>query len=187
MNWNISSSDSPRCRSNGTWTWSNVFREQVQPVRTVRRSMRRPQPRSVVVRAAMPAAPNASSGGDAQKDYENAFAKVHSCVISTERSMPLNPLWWITGIPISRLMPIIGWGNCIPRRINWMLLPRPLILSSVSSRNRARCRMRCTSWDWSRRGRARRRKVASCFEELVRQYPDSKAGGMAKDFLASGA
>ena len=129
---------------------------------------------------------NASSGGDAQKDYENAFAKVQSrdfdgaidafesfVVDHGDSNLAANAHYWLAELYSAQ------------HQLDPSAQAFDTVISEFSQSSKVPDAMYKLGLVKARQGKAQESR--KLLEELVRQYPDSKAGGMAKDFLASGA
>jgi len=129
---------------------------------------------------------NADSGAAAQKDYENAFAKVQSrdfdgAIVAFEAfvvdhgdsNLAANAHYWL------------GELYSAKNQLDASAQAFETVISEFSQSSKVPDAMYKLGLVKARQGKAQESR--SLLEKLVQQYPDSKAGTMAKDFLSSGA
>lgn len=128
---------------------------------------------------------SAASNGDAQKDYENAFAKVQSrdfdgAIVAFEAfvvdhgdsNLAANAHYWL------------GELYSAKNQLDSSAQAFDTVISEYSQSSKVPDAMYKLGLVKARQGKAQESRTL--LQTLVKQYPDSKAGTMAKDFLASG-
>lgn len=129
---------------------------------------------------------SADNAATAQKDYENAFAKVQSrdfdgAIVAFEAfvvdhgdsNLAANAHYWL------------GELYSAKNQLDASAQAFDTVISEFSQSNKVPDAMYKLGLVKARQGKAQESR--SLLEQLVKQYPDSKAGTMAKDFLSSGA